>query len=249
MYFARHLFPSKSPELSFSMALGVWRRQTCQCTSAFRQILRARAYISENAPFAFIQAAAQRDPSFIQTLLETCPFLQLSENPRAPQPPPQLNTQPISLRVAHTLAKGANVVLYNRPECALAIHWAAKGRHNALLKRLVSAGANVLARDVHGQTALHLCAVRGNARGVKALLEGGADVNALDLDGLTPLHYACQYGLEVVQALVEAGADIDAVDKAGKTVLYYAVHHALEVTWRSDNDEYAEKMESSSKIL
>lgn len=75
----------------------------------------------------------------------------------------------------------------------------------SILSQLCDAGADVLARDEFGHTALHLAVLcwRG---AVSLLLRRGADVNACDTAGNTPLHLAALRGA-CVDVLLAGGAD------------------------------------------
>lgn len=76
------------------------------------------------------------------------------------------------------------------------------------LERLLAAGADVDARDGHGQTGLMLAARAGGADTVRALLRHRAALNHTAKYGLSALMLAALNGhLEVVRLLVEAGAD------------------------------------------
>jgi ankyrin repeat protein len=91
-------------------------------------------------------------------------------------------------------------------------------RNNPLLDSQLAAKADVNARDAHGNTLLHLAALRDDAKAVDALLEKGADAKALNDAGATPLHYGT--GSEtIVAALLKHGAPADAVSKVGVTPL------------------------------
>ena len=92
--------------------------------------------------------------------------------------------------------------------------------------RCLQAGANLEARNGHGQTPLHRVVSSGTGEAVTALLEVGADLNAQDapLSGFTPLHYAAQLRttIEYVTALLAAGADPNARDSDGTLPFDYA---------------------------
>lgn len=84
------------------------------------------------------------------------------------------------------------------------------------LKLLLAAGADIDARDPHGQTAL-MCNA-GDLAKVQALLRAGADPNALTYTGNHILE-CCYHDSDITQALLLAGADI-AVRAPGFTTLH-----------------------------
>ena len=76
---------------------------------------------------------------------------------------------------------------------------------------MIAAGADVMAREKHTLTPLHL---GSSPECIQALIAAGADVMARTKDGWTPLHYAARFGTSAsVQALLDAGADAKAKDK------------------------------------
>ena len=95
------------------------------------------------------------------------------------------------------------------------------------IRDLISAGALIEAKDIHGRTPLHWAASQGYSHFVdnqtvveedvvKVLIEAGANVNAIDSMGRTPLHYAAEMGYETITlALLHAGADIQYRDSNG----------------------------------
>eukprot|EP00526_Cylindrotheca_closterium_P017560 CAMPEP_0113642730 /NCGR_PEP_ID=MMETSP0017_2-20120614/22450_1 /TAXON_ID=2856 /ORGANISM="Cylindrotheca closterium" /LENGTH=311 /DNA_ID=CAMNT_0000554173 /DNA_START=132 /DNA_END=1064 /DNA_ORIENTATION=- /assembly_acc=CAM_ASM_000147 len=73
-------------------------------------------------------------------------------------------------------------------------------------------------QDSTGQTALHMCADRGNLDCLNLLIESGAEVDIGDQDGITPLQTAVISGhAKVCERLLEAGADPDKPDNDGDT--------------------------------
>lgn len=94
---------------------------------------------------------------------------------------------------------------------------------------LLRAGADVDARDRHGQTALMVAAHRGHREVVEALASGGADLNVAAKYNLTALMLAIVAGhVAVARTLARAGADLSvrgsgAPGFAGKTAYDLAV--------------------------
>ena len=81
-------------------------------------------------------------------------------------------------------------------------------------------GADVNARDKHGETALMKAAIYGRTEVAEALLKHGANVNARDKEGRSILMLAAIYGrTEVAEALLKYGANVNARDKEGRTSL------------------------------
>ncbi|TFK29391.1 ankyrin [Coprinopsis marcescibilis] len=77
--------------------------------------------------------------------------------------------------------------------------------------------------NVHGKTALHIAALRGNEELVRMLCDLGADVNLADNLGNTPLHYASAWGhVTIVQLLIERGCQYTAKNNENFTALDYA---------------------------
>ena len=79
----------------------------------------------------------------------------------------------------------------------------------AAMDALLTAGADINARDQHGQTALMNAASDGQIEVVRLLADRGADLNHRAKYGLTAVMLAVVRGhTEVVRILVEAGADL-----------------------------------------
>ena len=97
------------------------------------------------------------------------------------------------------------------------------------IRELLRDGADVNARNRHGQTALMLAAHRGHLKIADVLVEAGADLNVTAKYTLTALMLAIVAGHEAVaHRLAEAGADLrvrgrGAPGFAGKTAYDLAV--------------------------
>jgi len=114
------------------------------------------------------------------------------------------------------------VVGCGNPDGAL-IQAAADGNIEAV-KQAIAAGADVNAKDKHGNTPLDLAAREGHKEVAELLIANGANVNAKTNGGWTPLHYAAKEGhKEVVELLIAEGANVNAKDDIiGRTPLYQA---------------------------
>ena len=90
------------------------------------------------------------------------------------------------------------------------------------ITKLADLGADIGARTLKGETALHCAARRGQAEVVLPLLDRGANIQAADLRKRTVLHATIEEGednYEVGSLLVERGVDFLATDVDGLTAL------------------------------
>ncbi len=105
-----------------------------------------------------------------------------------------------------------------------ALHWAAHWDDEALLQRLIKAGADVNARNDYGATALQEAAERGDAGMIHTLLRAHANVESANDEGQTALMTVARVGsVDAAKTLIKAGADVNAVEKwRGQTALMWA---------------------------
>ena len=89
------------------------------------------------------------------------------------------------------------------------------------LSALVREGADVNAKDAHGETPLMYAATVGSLDAMKFLIEKGADVNVQNNFGSTALIWSAT-DLAKVRLLTDHGANVNAASKRGRTALLVA---------------------------
>mmetsp|Transcript_41253 Transcript_41253/g.81375 ORF Transcript_41253/g.81375 Transcript_41253/m.81375 type:complete len:298 (+) Transcript_41253:735-1628(+) len=109
--------------------------------------------------------------------------------------------------------------------------------HREIAELLISRGAEIDARDVYGQTVLHVAARNGALGVLEALLANGADIHATDNVGFSALHCVAllanedseetgrglfEKKLHIVELLVSRGIDVGALNEEGDTALDFA---------------------------
>ena len=117
-----------------------------------------------------------------------------------------------------------------------ALHIAAAAYQTEIVRQLITAGADVHARNRRGAEPLHSAAV-GNpgsswwnpsaqAATIVCLIQAGADPNAIDKSGVTPLHRAVRTRCAAaVRTLLECGVDPARKNKSGSTPMLLANHN------------------------
>lgn len=118
-----------------------------------------------------------------------------------------------------------------------ALHVAAAGYDVEIARALISAGADVSARNRRGAQPLHYAAdsfpgdshwnPQAQAATIAYLVEAGADANASDKSGGgAPLHRAVRTrGAAAVRALLDCGADPGRANKNGSTAMTLATRN------------------------
>jgi hypothetical protein len=117
-----------------------------------------------------------------------------------------------------------------------ALHIAAAAYKTAIVRKLITAGADVHARNRHGEEPLHAAAVglpgshtwnpSAQTATIVCIIEAGADPNAIDKRGVSPLHKAVRTRCAAaVRTLLECGADPARQNKSGSTPLLLAIQN------------------------
>lgn len=154
--------------------------------------------------------------------------------------------------VAELALTSANVNVTDRLTNTTALAHAIENTNREMVQVLLSAGADVNARNSYGTTPFMHLGERATVELVRDLLAAGADLHAADESGTTALlKIAGSSKLEVVTELINAGARIDVKDNRGTTVLMNAAENedarvvkffiaaGLDVAARNDNGETA----------
>ncbi|MEO9612777.1 MAG: ankyrin repeat domain-containing protein [Nitratireductor sp.] len=114
------------------------------------------------------------------------------------------------------------------------LHEAAAGNDVTAIRALLSAGADIDARDDQGRTALLVAAHGNKVEAAAALIEAGANVNAKDDIDDSPYLYAGARGhLEILKMTLAHGADLQSTNRYGGTALIPAAERGHVETVRT----------------
>ncbi len=117
-----------------------------------------------------------------------------------------------------------------------ALHIAAAAYQTEIVRKLITAGADVHAKNRRGAEPLHSAAVgdpgssgwnpSAQAATIVCLIQAGADPNAIDKGGVTALHRAVRTRCAAaVRTLLECGADPGRKNKSGSTPMLLATRN------------------------
>ncbi|BBN00251.1 E3 ubiquitin-protein ligase KEG [Marchantia polymorpha subsp. ruderalis] len=163
----------------------------------------------------------------------------LREMPLSPPPSPDKYSDPVKeVEVSGTEPSPSSTLEFGQTSLSALHRLVAEGDTDGardLLSRAAagkvgtSVGALLDSRNVDGQTALHMAAMRGYSEIVELILEyPEADVEVLDKDGDTPIVFAVASGTpECLKALIKKGADVNArlKDGMGPAVAHVCAFH------------------------
>ncbi|XP_065577154.1 serine/threonine-protein phosphatase 6 regulatory ankyrin repeat subunit C-like [Artemia franciscana] len=118
-------------------------------------------------------------------------------------------------------------IIKNRKLTGTPLHLAVISGDLEVIKMVLDKGADVNARDIYGESPLHLAASsRCSQTVVECLLKFGADVHIRNSEQLSPLHLAAHCGhTQTVECLLRSGADVNARDVKDRSPLHLAARH------------------------
>jgi hypothetical protein len=146
----------------------------------------------------------------------------------SPEDPMIKAAQEDNLPQVQELLPGKNVNLRDQRSGTTALEHAVRNGNREMTQLLLSAGADVNARNAGGQTVLMMLGEEATADLVWDLVNAGAKVNQKDNEGNTPLIEAAGLNnIEVLKTLLDTGAEIAHRNKDGETPLMMAASAGL----------------------
>lgn len=129
------------------------------------------------------------------------------------------------VKVVRELVKKYNFLISDQnEESNTPLHLACLHGQNDVVKVLLSAGADVQARNTSLWTPLDCAAAKGHVLCVHHLLDYDAPLDPLDKTKTTPLQLAAKEGhVDVTRLLLERGASLAACDASGRNALELAI--------------------------
>lgn len=141
----------------------------------------------------------------------------------SPEHPFVKAAQEDDLETLTSLIAGMDVNLRDKRSGTTALEHAVRNANREMVQLLLSAGANVNAKDTSGETVLMMLDDDATSDLVWDLINAGATVNVKDEAGNTALLQASTANnLEAVKTLIDAGAEVNAKNKEGRTALLQA---------------------------
>lgn len=146
----------------------------------------------------------------------------LAAGPAAAQTPREPRAACIGVERSFETGKGE----LETPQLTTLLFSAADNDCTAIAPKLLTAGANVNARDRSGNTALIRAARNGRVAMITFLLESGADLEQRNLDGATPLLAAIEGNrTKAAETLLAAGANVATAGRSGVAPLAAAAYN------------------------